>query len=298
MDRVIIETYIDNESRIHWRDLGNMRKIILVSVGILSLLLCACTSQNNDSAITPKNIRSTEGETNMLTIDDIISDIPKNAAYRKTILQSYPSGGESRWDIFYDEHDNEICNICTSDILNHPDQDFAVSADSPFRTDTFYIYNADGMMLKRTIRFMDEVRGTRFEYNSDQTVARELQFKNNISGSAVSYEYDDHNNPVKAHHFIDDDIVHTDEYEYKYDENGRITYKVWKSRLFEEQIIHYYFEYDEHGNMTMKKEFREGADVPSYEKNYYDDNNRLIRCEIYLNDELLSESVFEYELYN
>lgn len=100
MNGVIIRIHIDNESWIYWGDLENMRKIIFVSIGIVSLLLCACTLQTSDSSISPENISSMEGETNMLTIDDIISDIPKNAAYRKTILQSYPSGGESRWDIF------------------------------------------------------------------------------------------------------------------------------------------------------------------------------------------------------
>lgn len=234
----------------------------------------------------------------MLSLEDIISDKPQNAAYRKTILQRYPSGSESRWDIFYDRYDNEICNICTSDILGHPNADFATSKDSPFRNDTFYIYNGDGRIAKRTVRFMDEVKESRFEYNSNQTISRELQFENGVEGSSVSYEYDDLDNPVKVNHIINGDIVHTDEYEYSYDENGRITYKLWRSRLFGELIFHYWFEYDEHGNLTMKKEFQEGADLPSYEKNYYDENDHLIRRESYLNDQLLSESIFEYEFYD
>lgn len=298
MNGVIIRIHIDNESWIYWGDLENMRKIIFVSIGIVSLLLCACTLQTSDSSISPENISSMEGETNMLTIDDIISDIPKNAAYRKTILQSYPSGGESRWDIFLDEHDNEVCNICTSDILNHLDQDFALSDDSPFQSSTFYIYNADGMILKRTIRFMDEIKETKFEYSKDNLLTCEVNYTDGIGGATVLYEIDDHGNPVVEKHIVNGETVYIDEYEYHYDENGRITYKVWKSRLFEEQIIYYWYEYDEHGNLIMKKEFKEGAAVPSYEKYFYDGNNHLIRQDSYLDDKILAENVYEYDFYD
>lgn len=295
---VIIGIYIDNESWIYWGDLENMRKVILLFIGILSFSFYACTLQTSDSSVTTENKQSTEEKTNMLTIDDIISDIPKNAAYRKTILQSYPSGGESRWDIFYDEHDNEVCNICTSDILNHPDQDFALSDDSPFRSNTFYIYNADGMILKRTIRFMDEIKETKFEYSKDNLLICEVNYTDGIEGATVLYENDDHGNPVVEIHTVNGETVYIDEYEYHYDENGCITYKIWKSRLFEEQIIYYWYEYDEHGNLIMKKEFKEGAAVPSYEKYFYDGNNRLIRQDSYLDDKILAENVYEYDFYD
>lgn len=315
IDEAIIVNHIDNESWIYCGDLENMRKIIVVSIGIISLLLCACTLQTSDSSIIPENISSMEGETNMLTIDDIISDVPKNASYRKTILQSYPSGGKSRWDTFYDEYNNEICDFCTSDILNHSDPDFALSEDSPFRSTTFYIYNAEGTMLKRTFCFMDVVRETRFEYNEDNILTCEVRSENGIEGTTVLYENDEHGNPVIAKSIVEGELVQIDEYEYQYNENGNITYKVWKSGEYEyqydenghitnkvwksEELIYYYwYEYDEHGNLTMEKEFREGADFPSYEKYFYDDNDRLIRQESYLNDEPLSESIFEYEFYD
>ncbi len=66
-----------------------MRKIIFVYVGLLSLLLCACTLQTSDSSIIPENLPQTEMETNMLTVDEIISDIPQNAAYRQTLEKVY-----------------------------------------------------------------------------------------------------------------------------------------------------------------------------------------------------------------
>lgn len=266
-----------------------MKKIfaLLLSLAAASLI-AACDYQNTSYE---------KGESTVLSLQDIISDKPKNTAYRKTILQSYPSGEESRWDIFYDVHNNEIRNVCTSDILNHPQPDYAASKDSPFLTDTTYVYNENGTIAEKRTVFLGEVRVNKYVYNDNKNVISETMSENGIEGTSLSYEYDEYNNPVKVHHILNGNIVYTDEYQYTYDENGRITYKIWKNRFNEEIIFKTWFEYDEHGNLTLEKEFREGADVPTYEKYYYDENNRLIRNESYIDDKLLSENIFEYEFY-
>lgn len=234
----------------------------------------------------------------MLSIEEIIAEKPRNASYRKTIFQSHPSGTESRWDIFYDEHDNEIRNICTSDAINHPMTNSVELKDSPFLTDIIYDYNDDDTIAATTTVFLGEVKVNRFVYNGDKKIIRVFQSENGISGSSLSYEYDEHDNPIKIQRYIGGDIVGTDEYEYLYDEIGRISYMVWKNRLFEEQIFKIWYEYDEHGNITITKKFREGGDVPTYEKYYYDENDCLIRSESYMDDQLLAESIFEYEFYS
>ena len=149
---------------------------------------------------------------------------------------------------------------------------------------------------KRTV-FLGEVKVNKYVYNDNKNVISETMSENGIEGTSLSYEYDEYNNPVKVHHILNGNIVYTDEYQYTYDENGLITYKIWKNRFSEEIIFKTWFEYDEHGNLTLEKEFQEGADVPSYEKYYYDENNRLIRNESYIDDKLLSENIFEYEFY-
>lgn len=235
----------------------------------------------------------------MLSLEEIFSKKPQNTAYRQTIIQSYSFNATvSRWDIFYDYYGNEIWNITTSGVLIHQDPDFALSEDSPYHVKTFYIYNDDRRVVKRTVYSMGTVRETKFEYNNNNTISRKTEFENGSKTSYSTFEYDEHNNPIKEHCFSDGVFLHTDEYEYSYDEYDRITYKVWKSRLFTEIIHHYWYEYDQHGNVIMEKEFIDGSDFPSHNKMYYDENNRLIKKERYSGNELKSEDIYQYEFYN
>jgi antitoxin component YwqK of YwqJK toxin-antitoxin module len=235
----------------------------------------------------------------MLSLEEIFSKKPQNAAYRQTITQSYTFDTLiSRWDIYYDCYGNEIWNICTSQVLNLQDTDFALSEDSPYHAKTFYMYNEDGKIVKRTIYSMGTVRETKFEYNNDNTISRKIEFEDGSEASYSTFEYDEHHNPIKEHVFCDGNYLYTDEYEYSYDEYDRITYKVWKSRLFTESIHHYWYEYDGHGNVIMEKEFVDGSDFPSHNKMYYDENNRLIKKGSYSDNELKSEDIYQYEFYD
>lgn len=235
----------------------------------------------------------------MLSLEDIFSKKPQNAAYRQTITQSYTFDALiSRWDIYYDCYGNEIWNICTSQVLNLQDTDFALSEDSPYHAKTFYMYNEEGKIVKRTVYSMGTVRETKFEYNNDNTISRKIEFEDGSEASYSTFEYDEHHNPIKEHVFCDGNYLYTDEYEYSYDEYDRITYKVWKSRLFTESIHHYWYEYDGHGNVIMEKEFVDGSDFPSHNKMYYDENNRLIKKESYSDNELNSEDIYQYECYD
>ena len=195
-------------------------------------------------------------EKTMLSLEEIFSKKPQNAAYRQTITQSYTFDALiSRWDIYYDCYGNEIWNICTSQVLNLQDTDFALSEDSPYHAKTFYMYNEDGKIVKRTVYSMGTVRETKFEYNNDNTISRKIEFEDGSEASYSTFEYDEHHNPIKEHVFCDGNYLYTDEYDYSYDEYDRITYKVWKSLLFTESIHHYWYEYDGHGNVIMEKEF-------------------------------------------
>ena len=238
-------------------------------------------------------------EKTMLSLEEIFSKKPKNAAYRQTITQSYTFDALiSRRDIYYDCYGNEIWNICTSQVLNLQDTDFALSEDSPYHAKTFYMYNEDGKIVKRTVYSMGTVRETKFEYNNDNTISRKIEFEDGSEASYSTFEYDEHHNPIKEHVFCDGNYLYTDEYDYSYDEYDRITYKVWKSRLFTESIHHYWYEYDGHGNVIMEKEFVDGSDFPSHNKMYYDENNRLIKKERYSDNELKSEDIYQYEFYD
>lgn len=235
----------------------------------------------------------------MLSLEEIFSKKPQNAAYRQTITQSYTFDALiSRWDIYYDCYGNEIWNICTSQVLNLQDTDFALSEDSPYHAKTFYMYNEDGKIVKRTVYSMGTVRETKFEYNNDNTISRKIEFEDGSEASYSTFEYDEHHNPIKEHVFCDGNYLYTDEYDYSYDEYDRITYKVWKSLLFTESIHHYWYEYDGHGNVIMEKEFVDGSDFPSHNKMYYDENNRLIKKERYSDNELKSEDIYQYEFYD
>ncbi len=238
-------------------------------------------------------------EKTMLSLEEIFSKKPQNAAYRQTITQSYTFDALiSRWDIYYDCYGNEIWNICTSQVLNLQDTDFALSEDSPYHAKTFYMYNEDGKIVKRTVYSMGTVRETKFEYNNDNTISRKIEFEDGSEASYSTFEYDEHHNPIKEHVFCDGNYLYTDEYDYSYDEYDRITYKVWKSLLFTESIHHYWYEYDGHGNVIMEKEFVDGSDFPSHNKMYYDENNRLIKKERYSDNELKSEDIYQYEFYD
>ncbi|WP_294411513.1 hypothetical protein [uncultured Ruminococcus sp.] len=238
----------------------------------------------------------------MLSVEEIISDIPQNAAYRQTIIQKYPSRpgahwDDARWDIFYDEHDNEIRNICTSQVADNKIADELPLNKTPYMYDVIYKYNADGTIDERTAVYSETVRVSRFMYFGKKKAIREIRSETGSSDTIISYEYDDHDNPIKAHYSIDGEALHTDEYKYEYDEKGRIVYKVFINRLFSELIVKTWYEYDDRGNLTTKKEMNEGADFPSYEKYYYDENDRLIRQESYMNEKLLSESFYTYEFF-
>ena len=140
----------------------------------------------------------------MLSLEEIFSKKPQNAAYRQTIIQSYSFNATvSHWDIFYDYYGNEIWNITTSGVLIHQDPDFALSEDSPYHVKTFYIYNDDRRIVKRTVYSMGTVRETKFEYNNNNTISRKTEFENGSKTSYSTFEYDEHNNPIKEHCFSD-----------------------------------------------------------------------------------------------
>lgn len=238
----------------------------------------------------------------MLSVEEIISDIPQNAAYRRTLIQKYPQHenahwNDARWDIFYDEHDNEIRNICTSQVADNKITDELPISKTPYMYDVTYKYNADGTIAEKTAVYSETVRTSRFMYMGKKSPIREIRSETGSSDTVITYEYDDHDNPIKAHYSMDGDDLYTDEYKYEYDDKERIVYQVYTGRLFTERIVKTWYEYDERGNITLKKEMNEGADVPEYEKYYYDENDRLIRQESFLNEKLLSEKFYTYEFF-
>ncbi len=217
--------------------------------------------------------------------------MPGNAVYRKIIIQKYPSGGESRWDIFYDEHNNEVCNFCTSEILADKRSDPTTLRSSPAFVETSYIYNADGTIAARTVRSWDTVRTYRFEYENKKVI-RESQNESTV----ITYENDDHGNPVKEHHYVDGTFLHTNDNEYTYDDKGRITQKINTNRMWMEFVTKTWYEYDERGNVTGIREMTGKATSPSYQKYLYDDDDRMVKEEYYLgNGKLISDTFYEYE---
>ena len=227
----------------------------------------------------------------MMKLEDLFLFVPRNAVCRKIIIQKYPSGGESRWDIFYDEHNNEVCNFCTSEILIDERINPSTLRSTPDFVETSYIYNADGTIAARTVRCWDTVRTYRFEYE-DKKVIRESLDETDVT----IYENDDHGNPIKEHHYVEGTFLHTDDNEYTYDDKGRITHKINKNRMWTEFVTKTWYEYDERGNVTGIRKLIGEATSPSYQKFFYDDDDRMVKEEYYMgNGELISDTFYEYE---
>lgn len=226
------------------------------------------------------------------------SDIktPKNAKYRKIMLVRNSKGSESRSDYFYDEHNNLIRLVNTSLLEENPDiADIAV-------IDISYKYNGDGTIAEKTTvggNPFGTVKTQKFIYGKNKKVCIEHKFENNRPAGGFSYEYDSHGNLIKKLFLYDGKIVATAcEYEYIYDESGRISCKKETVNVDENYICcQIWYEYDGNGNIAYEKSLKCDADFPECHKYFYDEDNRLIKNENYMDNKLLSTVVHQYEFY-
>lgn len=227
-----------------------------------------------------------------MNLEDLILFVPRNAICRKIVIQKYPSGGESRWDIYYDDHNNEVCNLCTSDILVDKTINLFTIRDTPYISETSYIYNVDGTIESRTVRFWDDVSTYRYEYEDKKVICESVD-----ESTVVTYENDDLGNPVKEHHYVDGKFLYTNDNEYTYDDKGQITQKIHKDRMRGgEFVTKTWYEYDERGNVIGIRELIGQAASPSYRKYFYDDDDHMVKEESYLGDgKLIGETFYDYE---
>ena len=53
----------------------------------------------------------------------------------------------------------------------------------------------------------------------------------------------------------------------------------------------HYITYDYNGNITTRSVYSANDELKSYNKDYYDDNGRWVRCEIYEADGFMSRAI-------
>lgn len=208
-----------------------------------------------------------------------VDKIPENAVYRCIENINSQDGTVSRNYVFYDAHDKEIYRInqTTKDSFEKSVWEYT------------YEYNADGTVHS------DYLKGGNFnlyEYNSDGTLSKESSYKNIEDENAdyiVNYTYNGCKDPSRETFIVSDGDDFFYDYDYKYDDNGRMIWKKSESSHFYSEET---FTYDENGNVIIHSTGSEE------EKYTYDEHNRPLTMENFKDDISICFTQYEYQNYN
>ncbi|MDE5854812.1 MAG: hypothetical protein K2H19_07100 [Ruminococcus sp.] len=250
------------------------------------------TTVSISSTMTSAEITTTETipETTEIEAVDEVSlyfdeenEVPENAVYKEIVLNysKYHDFKVRRDVTFYDIHDNPIFEL------------YQVTSEQtvPSRFEHFYEYNSDGTKSSEEYDEMHGRRRFKYEYYNGLLI-RETAFMNGNIEYTESYEYDEHDNPIKSvHESHDNESVQTvTYYTYEYDDNGRFISRITKNTA--DYQSNEQFTYGENGKVEnhIRNEMR---------INYtYDSDDQLTVIQLYTEDGLLWYELYEYEFYN
>lgn len=207
------------------------------------------------------------------------NDVPENAAY-KIITMSYYlySDNTSRTVSFYDCYDNVILKLVQTNS----------KSGEASKTEYKYEYNADGTAASKEYKSMTGDIREEYEY-SNGLVIRETKYLNGEWYGTLTHTLNEYGHPITTEYEYASEggFSGVSEFEYEYDENGRVIRQETESKSTE-----YYsstsYTYDEKGNLKSEDN---GVKKKIYT---YDSENRLIKLEGCDNGSLSWYEEYEY----
>lgn len=265
------------------------KKLFLLLSTVCAVIFSACgnkpVTEETSSPVKEKTIVVTEiitTESEPYYAEDM-EKVPENAAYRCTENVTAKDGTVRRNYVFYDTHNNEIkrINQTTKESYEKSVWDYT------------YEYNDDGTVHSD---YLKDGNFNIYEYNSDGTLSKESSYKNMDDENTdyiVNYTYNGGKNPVREDYTISDGDDFSYDYEYKYDNNGRMIWKKSESSNFYTEET---FTYDENNNVIAHR--TDYGKILEEEKYTYNEKNRPLTKEIFKDDISISFSEYEYQDYN
>lgn len=279
-----------------------MKKSVIAFLAACSFLMTACSVNNpaEKAAVTEAVSEQTEACTTLTAAKVTVAttaavtaepatevsfyceeenDVPENAAYKKITMRYHLySDNTSRTISFYDCYDNVILKL------------FQTSSKSgeASKTKYKYEYNADGTTASKEYKSMTGDVREEYEY-SNGLVIREIQYLNGEWYGTLTHTLNEYGQPITTEYEYASEggFSGVSDFEYEYDENGRVIRKDTESKSTE-----YYsstsYTYDEKGNLKSEDN---GVKKKIYT---YDSENRLIKLEGYDNGSLSWYEEYEY----
>ena len=207
------------------------------------------------------------------------NDVPENAAY-KIITMSYYlySDNTSRTVSFYDCYDNVILKLVQTNS----------KSGEASKTEYKYEYNADGTAASKEYKSMTGDIREEYEY-SNGLVIRETKYLNGEWYGTLTHTLNEYGQPITTEYEYASEggFSGVSEFEYEYDENGRVIRQETESKSTE-----YYsstsYTYDDKGNLKSEDN---GVKKKIYT---YDSEKRLIKLEGCDNGSLSWYEEYEY----
>ena len=239
------------------------------------------TTAENTTLETTAAEETTEEQTAPAEVsaEELSVEVPENASYKKTTV-SYNENGvcTGRNISFYDGYDNIILNLHQT----NPE------SDQLSRMEYTYEYNADGTIAYKEYKAMPGDVHVDYEY-SDGLLVKEITYYNGEWFGTLTHTLNEHGHPVKTEYEYASEggFGGLSEYEYEYDENGRVIRQETenKSTAYYSSVS---YTYDEKGNLKSE-------DDGSRRKFYtYDSENQVVKLECYYIGSLSWYEEYEY----
>ncbi len=272
-----------------------MKKIVSLFLALLILVsLCACKDGDTSS-----NASQTEsgGETTSSDVKKALSLIELGdvkEAYKTLFLSTDSEAKEMLSDFivvsteeisYFDEQSPE--SILRSTKRRYDERGNLVYEDNGSKI-LEYTYDENNNVLSVKEIFESYTIDLNYTYDDKGREIKREHIQTNSNGRKETYvyetQYDDHDNVVYYKTISDGQFLHETEFTYKYDDQGRMTYKKGDDPFGEEVT----YAYDEKGNLV--EECMDGRDKIIYT---YDSENRLV-SEVYESDFDMARYRFEY----